>query len=158
MLLNTRMASIPSSPRHSISHMKDHQNPPLVTITSPPIASSLQYFNMRVTDRLHRYRSLKRQWNEVATAIQIDSPSTPKSESPILIPDIIQDFISSTTNKEKTSIELDPLHGVIQQDLIKLRKLIKERQKTTSESPLPKANTNKTPSRETVSYFKFLTL
>jgi len=137
--------------------MKDHQNPPLITITSPPTVSSLRYFNMRVTERLHRYRSLKRQWNEVATAVQIDFPSTPKCESPILIPDIIQDFISST-NKEKASIELDPLHSVIQQDLIKLRKLIKERQKNSSESSLLKTNTNKRPSRETVSYFKFLTL
>ena len=68
------MASIPCSNRHSVSYMRDLQIL-LQQETEYPIDSSsspttLQYFNMRVTHRLHQYRSLKRQWQEVATSSQ----------------------------------------------------------------------------------------
>jgi hypothetical protein len=117
---------------------------------------------MRVTERLHRYRSLKRQWNEISTAIQIDSSLISKSESPLPITDdiplteeenIIKDDITSRTIKEKVSIELDPLHSRIENDLIKLRKLIKTRQKKSTENLSLKTNNNHRPSGETVSYF-----
>jgi len=115
---------------------------------------------MRVTERLHRYRSLKRQWNEISTAIQIDSSLISKSESPLPITDdipltdedIIKDDSTSRTIKEKVSIELDPLHSRIENDLIKLRKLIKTRQKKSTENLSLKTNNNHRPSGETVSY------
>lgn len=121
MLLSNRMASIPSSPRHSITSIQVLQTP-------LPSSSSLQYFNMRVTDRLHRYRSIKRQWNEVAAAIQVESLLTTSAELPDILPSIKQYM------NEKTSIEIDPLHSLIQTDLIKLRKLIKARQKNLREN------------------------
>jgi hypothetical protein len=162
------MASIPSSPRHSISNVKDLQNlfeNPLISYASPAATPTLQYFNMRVTERLHRYRSMKRQWQEVATAAQNDSPLSSKPVSPLPNLDItsttqeqtvetkicdFKDYINSTRTKENSSIELNPLHSRIQTDLIKLRRLIKARQKTFSETISFKANTNNRPSGETV--------
>ena len=158
------MASIPCSPRHSISNIKDLPNlfsNHFLAVASPTTTTpSLQYFNMRVTQRLHRYRTLKRQWHEVATAVQNDPLSTPKSESPLPIPDIlpmiqeqiIERKMNDVTN-EKNSIQLDPLRSRIQRDLIKLRKLIKARQKNLSEPTSSKSITNHKSSGESVSYF-----
>ncbi|CAF2112937.1 unnamed protein product [Rotaria magnacalcarata] len=160
------MASIPCSSRPTVSYMKDikdvfesqAQNS-LVTFTSQPSATVLQYFNTRVTQRLHHYRSMKRQWQEVATFVRNNSFVTPTCDSSTSIQDVsatahdasknipgiaqksnveqkgyrINDYIATTTsgkeNDEKNSIELDPLHSRIQQDLITLRKLIKTKQK-----------------------------
>ncbi len=152
------MTSIPSSPRHSILNIKDLQKPH-ISFPSPPVAPSSQYSNMRVTDRLHRYRSLKREWNEVAATIHIDSSLTLKSDSPIPNPDIlpptheqiIQEYIAATIIKEKTSLELDPLHSQIQKDLIKLRKMIKSKRKKHSTNVSSKTNTNNRPSGDAVS-------
>jgi hypothetical protein len=149
------MASIPCSPRHSISNIKDVPNlfpNHLVSVASPSATPSLQYFNMRVTQRLHRYRTLKRQWYEVAAAVQNDSPLTSKSVSPLPIPDIlpiiqdqpigrkVNDSPSVKDNSTKTPIQLDPLHSRIQRDLLKLRKLIKARQKKLVEPVSSKLN------------------
>ncbi|CAM2713282.1 unnamed protein product [Rotaria socialis] len=160
------MASIPCSSRHTASYMKDikdrfesqAQNS-LVTFTSQPSTTVLQYFNTRVTQRLHHYRSMKRQWQEVATLVRNNSFVTPTCDSSTSFQDVpataqdtsknipgiaqklnveqksyrINDYIATTTsgkeNNEKNSIELDPLHSRIQQDLITLRKLIKTKQR-----------------------------
>lgn len=151
------MASIPCSPRHSISYMKDIQQllkRQSSNSRSQPTTTGLQYFNMRVTQRLHRYRSMKRQWQEVATSVQ-NTPLSPKCQSPIPqeitrnVPVFIaknnnevksyciNDYINSTAavatvtkeHNDKNLIELDPLHTRIQQDLIKLRKFIKAKQR-----------------------------
>ena len=127
MLLSNRMASIPCSPRHSISNIKDLRNlfsNHFISVASPPTTPSLQYFNMRVTQRLHRYRTLKRQWQEVAAAVQLDPLPTPKSESPVPIPDIlpmiqeqsVHDMTLIKENHGKNSIQLDPLRSRIQRD------------------------------------------
>ncbi|CAF2736582.1 unnamed protein product [Rotaria sp. Silwood2] len=152
MLVSSRMASIPCSPRHSASNMKDLQNilqSPLISYISPSTTPPLQYFNMRVTERLHRYRSLKRHWHDVSTAVQHESSSPSKSDSPLPILDTtpltqeqtieqkvsdVKDYITPTTismkeNNEKNSNEINPLHSRIHQDLIDLRKLIKTREK-----------------------------
>jgi hypothetical protein len=146
------MASIPSTSRKSISLLNDLQNPPVILV-STPIPSSLQYFNMRVTERLHRYRSLKRQWNEAASANQIDPISPAKPETPLPTLDIvpvtheqlIKDYINFSEMRDKNHIGFDPLHSQIQNDLIKLRRIIKSRQKKLKE------NSNNRSSGESVS-------
>ena len=130
--------------------------PPLDS-SSTPIAA-LQYFNMRVTQRLHQYRSLKRQWQEVATSVQNLSSQPSPSPVPLTFPEIlsivqettqqtqmrlqkkkpvesksysITEFLDTTNvndEQEKKTIELDPLRSRIQQDLIKLRRFIKTKQ------------------------------
>jgi hypothetical protein len=159
MLLTNRIASIPYSPGHSPSHvLKDVENP-FVSLSSSSIAPSLQYFNMRVNERLHRYRSLRRQWNEVTNAIQIETLLTPQSRSPSPIPDgssltqalFTKEYLTSIIRKEKTTIESDPLHFQIEKDLIQLRKLIKVRQKKHVENVSTKIHTNSRLSREAVS-------
>ncbi|CAF0942878.1 unnamed protein product [Rotaria sordida] len=159
------MASIPCSPRRSVSNMKDLQNlfqSPLISyVSSSSTTPPLQYFNMRVTERLHRYRSLKRHWYEVATAVQHKSSSPPKVDSPLPFPDItpfiqeqiveskvndVKDYITPTTialkeSNDKNSIEINPLHSQIQRDLIELRKLMKTRQKRHIEIIASKTNT-----------------
>jgi len=146
------MASIPSTSRKSISLLNDLQNPPVILV-STPIPSSLQYFNIRVTERLHRYRSLKRQWNEAASANQIDPISPSKPETPLPTLDIvpvtheqlIKDYINFSEMRDKNHIGFDPLHSQIQNDLIKLRRIIKSRQKKLKE------NSNNRSSGESVS-------
>lgn len=176
MLLSTRMASIPCSSRQSSSTMKDYQDlfeNQLGTFTSTSTVPPLQYFNMRVTERLHRYRSLKRQWHEVATAVQNESSSPPKADSPLFIPCITplvqeqifepkihdgKDHVGSTTiialkeNNDKNSHEVNPLHSRIQQDLIKLRRLMTARQKKRIENLSSKANANNHPFVEVMNY------
>jgi len=146
------MISIPCSFRHSISCINDIQHlyknegeNPLTNCAShrTTTKAALQYFNKRVTQRLHRYRSMKRQWQEVATSIQNIS-SLPSTCGSSIFPAIeskaysISDYINATTavndNYEENSIELDPLYSRIQQDLIKLRKLIKKKQKKLNDN------------------------
>ena len=185
MLLSNRMASIPCSSRQSLPYMrnihhgfkKQVQNP-LAHLVSPP-TTGLQYFNMRVTQRLRRYRSMKRQWQEVATSVQ-NTPLSPPCESPTPFQDIlpmaqntiknqtmspqrssidskayyINDYISATAaandNNGKSSPDFDPLHSRIQQDLIKLRRIIKKKGKFTDNTSL-KTSKNSRPSGESVS-------
>ena len=160
MLLSSRMASIPCSPRHSLTYPKELEQPsharPIsnarVVITqtsspSPSTKSGLQYFNMRVTQRLRHYRSMKKHWQELATSVQNTSLS-PTYESPVPQDSMknstqkspietrthyINDYINTTATikdySEKNSIELDPLHSRIEQDLIKLRKFMKKKQR-----------------------------
>ncbi|CAF2575360.1 unnamed protein product [Rotaria sp. Silwood2] len=134
----------------------------------PPFQSyptGLQYFNMRVTQRLRRYRSIKTQRHEVSTSVQNISALSTTCESPMSLPDIFtitQDLVKSSTvstqklasepksycindyinaitiakdNNNKNSIDLDPLNSRIQQDLIKLRKLIKASIRTAFDEP-----------------------
>ncbi len=188
MLLTSRMASIPCSSHHSISYMKDiehlfkkqSQNSQFTLIPQPTTSSGLQYFNMRVTQRLHRYRSMKKQWQEVATSVQ-NTPLSPTCESPIPQDTTknlpiqtqrptgeaktycINDYIHSTTIvkdfNEKNSIELDPLHSRIQQDLIKLRKFIKTKHKKIVDISSYKTPTSSSrPSGELVSENLYLVL
>ena len=98
---------------------KNEVENPLISFTSHPITTkaALQYFNTRVTQRLHRYRSIKRQWQEISTSIQSFSALSIKCGSSLLLPVVM-----------KNSIELDPLHSRIQQDLIELRKIIQKKQ------------------------------
>lgn len=158
------MASIPCSPRHSLTYPKDCESSQarpmsnarvIITQTSSPSSSNtksgLQYFNMRVTQRLRHYRSMKKHWQELATSVQNTSLS-PTFESPTPQQDsmknsadkssnenrthYINDYINTTMIKdcsEKNSIELDPLHSRIEQDLIKLRKFMKKKQRKTVE-------------------------
>jgi hypothetical protein len=156
------MASIPCSSHHSISYIKDIEHlfrkqtlNSQLTFVPQPTTSGLQYFNMRVTQRLRRYRSMKKQWQEVATSVQNTSLS-PTCESPVpqdttKNPPIqtqrptgeaksycINDYISAAgpakDYNERNAVELDPLHSRIQQDLIKLRKFIKSKQKKNVEN------------------------
>jgi hypothetical protein len=83
---------------------------------------------------------MKRQWQEVATSIQNIS-SLPSTCGSSIFPSIeskaysINDYINATTAvNENYEIELDPLHSRIQQDLIKLRKLIKKKQKKLNDN------------------------
>ncbi|CAF2521212.1 unnamed protein product [Rotaria sp. Silwood2] len=160
------MASIPSSSRHTLSFMKDikdvFNNPTrdsLVNFASQS-STSLQYSNMRVTQRLHRYRFMKKQWQEVATSVRNTSLLSPTCDSSTSFQDMsatlqdttknlpvitqkqnveskgyrINDYIAAATtaakdNNDKNLIDLDPLHSRIQQDLIRLRKIIKTKQK-----------------------------
>jgi hypothetical protein len=186
MLLSNRMGSIPCSSRQSLPYVrsvhhgfkKQAQNP-LAHFVSQP-TTGLQYFNMRVTQRLRRYRSMKRQWQEVATSVQ-NIPLSPPCESPTPFQDIlpmaqntiknqttstqrstfesksyyINDYISAAAaakdNNGKSSPDFDPLHSRIQQDLIKLRKIIKTKQKKFVDNTSHKTSTNSRPSGESVS-------
>jgi hypothetical protein len=135
------MISIPCSTRHSISCINDIQHLYKNQAENPTTTTAaLQYFNKRVTQRLHRYRSMKRQWQEVATSIQSMS-SLPSTCGSSIFPTIeskaysISDYINATTAvNENYEIELDPLHSRIQQDLMKLRKLIKKKQKKLNDN------------------------
>ncbi|CAF0958510.1 unnamed protein product [Rotaria sordida] len=160
------MTTVSSSSHNPVSNMKEIQHlfkkqaksifPPF-----PSYPTGLQYFNMRVTQRLHRYRSMKRRWQEVSTSVQNISALSTTCESPISLPDILtitQDIVKGATsstqktsieaksycindyinairvakdNKNKNSIDLDPLNSRIQQDLVKLRKLIKASMRMT---------------------------
>lgn len=188
MLLNNRMASIPCANRHSVSYLKDIQcafrhDPDYSTdyLRSSSPTAALQYFNMRVTQRLHRYRSLKRQWQEVATSIHYPCQSsiqlpgknfpdinasiqdTPKAKSPSKPRKLnqsksftINDVLNPTANNRKEDqetnhIELDPLHTRIQQDLIKLRKFIKNKQGKFYDGLSPKGSVEQKYSDEMVS-------
>ena len=162
------MASIRYSPGHSVANLKEIQNlfeNPLVSVVPPSPSPSLQYFNIRVTERLHRYRSLRRQWQEIATAVPpkcSSSPTTiaeppPPSQSPSIELKIftMNESTNPTTtfreNLDKTSTDNDPLHSRIQQDLFHLRRLIKARQKKISENQKVKTSTNNSrPSQESV--------
>lgn len=179
MLLNSRMASIPCSSRHSVSYTKDIQElfkkqskKSPNNYGSPTSTTGLQYFNMRITQRLHRYRSMKKHWQEVATSVQNISLS-PTCESPVpqdmtknlpnltqkssgeskiyCINDYINAMVAIKDNNEKNSVELDPLHSRIQQDLIKLRKFIKAKQRKGVDHSSLKAPTSSRPSGEAVS-------
>jgi hypothetical protein len=142
MLLNRTIASIPSTSRQSISITDDLQNPPVILVSSP-IPSSLQYFNIRVTERLHRYRSLKRQWNEATSTNQSDNPiPSPIEIEQVTHEQLIKDYVNITEIRDKNHIEFDPLHSQIQNDLIKLRRLIKSRQKKLTENASLKTNLN----------------
>ena len=174
------MASIPYSPGHSVGNLRELQNRfenPLVSVVPPSPSPSLQYFNIRVTERLHRYRSLRRQWQELATTIPSDPSWTPKCPSPPTTtvesvappppvtaqsPSIelkiftMNESANQTTtfreNLERTTAENDPLHSRIQHDLIQLRRLIKARQKKLSENQKSKVPAiNARPSHELVS-------
>lgn len=160
------MTSMPCLSHHSSSMndipqlYKNQTQNPLVAFTSNPNTTTvLQYFNKRVTQRLHHYRSMKRQWQEVATSVQSLSSVPSANGSSTHLTDLlpitqdamknltiskqksvneskaycINDYINTTTlvraNSEGTSMELDPLHSKIQQDLIKLRKLVRKQQK-----------------------------
>jgi hypothetical protein len=175
------MASIPCSSRHSVTYTKDVENlfkkqaqTPCFTFTSQPIitATGLQYFNMRITQRLRRYRSMKKEWQEVATSVQ--KTLSPTCESPIsqdatknlpvarqksnsepktyCINDYINATIAVKDNNDKNVIEIDPLHSRIQQDLIKLRKFIKAKQRKSFDNLPLKTPTSSRPSGEAVSY------
>ena len=162
MLLTVSMASIPCLSRQPTTATIDLKQPCVVLPTSPG-SPTLQYFNIRVTNRLHHYRSIKRQWNEVASTNQFDSS---KTESPVPVIEItpitheqlVKDYITATGSKEKDSTGVDPLHSRIEKDIIELRKLMKSRQKKRSEKSTSKANTHHRPSVETVSSLFFLTL
>lgn len=190
MLLNSRMASIPCSPRHSLTCTKDIESSNLkpisnarviITQTCSPSSSAtksgLQYFNMRVTQRLRHYRSMKKHWQELATSVQNTSLS-PTFESPVPQDSMknstqkspnenrthcINDYINTTATikdySEKNSIELDPLHSRIEQDLMKLRKFMKKKQRKQVEyTPSYKITTlnSQRPSGEIVSQRKWI--
>lgn len=183
------MASIPCANRHSYGYMKDIENVlrhdsnisnDYLRSSSPTAA--LQYFNMRVTQRLHRYRSLKRQWQEVASSIHYPCQSlvrlpsgnfpeinsslheTPRSKflkkqrkinetKSFTITDVLNP--NSSTNKDdsdKNHIELDPLHTRIQQDLIKLRKFIKTKQRKSTDGSTTKTSIDRKYSDEMVRF------
>ncbi|CAF1069713.1 unnamed protein product [Rotaria sordida] len=166
------MASIPSSSRHTISFMNDIKHvfnkqtrDSLVNYTSKSSTTSLQYSHMRVTQRLHRYRFMKKQWQEVATSIQNPSLLSPTCESSTYTQDTMKDlpitiqkqntepkgyrfndYIMATAaakdNNDKNLIDLNPLHLRIQQDLITLRKLIKRKQNKIIDNNSLKTYTN----------------
>jgi hypothetical protein len=159
------MALMRSAPRHSIStNTNDLQKlfpNARVSFLSSSTTGSLQFLNIRVTKRLQRYRLLKRQWDEVTTTVQNKFSSTPNFESSSPVErkgSDLNDYITrigSTTTKEireKISMELEPLHSQIHEDIFQLRGLIRERQNKLAESLSLKENTNKKPSREVVSY------
>ncbi|CAF1234275.1 unnamed protein product [Adineta steineri] len=167
------MTSMLFSPRHSIFYMNDIQDllknqseNSLITLATYPSSSTttatgLQYSNMRVTQRLHRYRSMKKQWQEVATFIQTNSSVSSTCTSSVLSSNVLpitqkstieskdyynNDCINTTIAikdiNEGNSIDLDPLYSRIQQDLIKLRKIIKNNQNKfqNNNSLLPLSN------------------
>lgn len=138
------MSSSPSSSRHFIFQTKELQNSSS-SFESPSATPSLQYFNMRVTERLHRYRSLRRQWQDGKTPLDLTLNSKPLSppttlESSALSrnPTIeLKVFSLSEQNpkeqNEKPLAENETLNKRIQQDLFNLRKLIKARQEKRAE-------------------------
>lgn len=146
----------------SISNTNDLENlfpNARVTFLSSPSTGSLQFLNIRVTKRLHRYRLLKRQWNELTTTVHNFESLLPTSD--IVSSSQAQitegkDHIPSTgdiTMKENSN-DLGPLHSQIQKDLFQLGGLIRARQKRLTETLSQKTNTTNRLSREEVSYFK----
>ncbi|UJR29137.1 hypothetical protein I4U23_010351 [Adineta vaga] len=148
----------------SVSYMTDIQKllqnqseNPLITLSSHSNSTktALKYFNMRVTQRLHRYRSMKKQWQEVATSMQNSSllSTVPPPDALIIMQDSKKNSMTSTIEikgscvsdcsnttittrdiRGRNSIDIDPLHSRIQQDLIKLRKLIKQNKSMSDEN------------------------
>ncbi|CAF3905462.1 unnamed protein product, partial [Rotaria magnacalcarata] len=166
------MSSVSESSPYSVSNMKDIDQflkRQAKCLFSPfqSYPTSSQYFNMRVSQRVQRYRSMQRKWKELPTSVQNHSSLSATSQSPTSLPDIsqitddtlkilttstqkptvetkpycINEYINAIKlakeNNNKNLIDLDPLHPRIQQDLIKLRKLIKGKQgKHTDNSSL----------------------
>jgi hypothetical protein len=173
MLLNNRLASIRCSSHQSVSCANDLSSvfPSSIECcadSSTTSVAALQHFQMRVTQRLHRYRSLKRQWQQVTTSI--GHRSSPLSIRPPTLPStgvvsLVQHATRSRTigqsnvsTDDKTyslsdvlnatstapirdeqlisSVELDPLHTRIQQDLMKLRRFMKIKQNKNASPPM----------------------
>lgn len=155
MLLTVSMASIPCLSRQPMPNIKDVKQP-FDTIPTAAGTPALQYFNIRVTERLHRYRSLKRQWNEVASNGQYDLVKSETAElmtemTPISHEQLIKDYITTSSLKEKDATGNDPLRSQIQSDLMQLRKLIRSHRKKRAEKVSSKVNTHHRPSGENVS-------
>lgn len=168
MLLNSKISSMPCLSRQNASYMNDIKDvlknqvqSSLINLRSQQSTTVLQYFNTRVTQRLHHYRSMKREWQEIATFIRNNSFLSPKYDYttslqnistleqhkrkplPMITPksNIVSkscQFNSSVVigstekeNNDNHSVKTDPLHNRIQQDLITLRKLIKTKQRKT---------------------------
>lgn len=179
MLLNSRMTTGPLSSDHSVSKMenikqifKTQAKSPFSSFQSYPAMPDLRYFNMRVIQRLHRYRSVRRPWPDMSTPLQNSSYACTNCESPLIYPDVlsitpdtvkcsnastqksaiepkpyfINDYINATTlakdASKKNSLELDPLHSSIQQDLITLRRLLKVKQRKFNDNTSVKTRSN----------------
>lgn len=177
MLIKNKMPSIPSSPHRSISNIKDLQNlfeNPLTSCLSRSPTPPLQFFNMRVTERLHRYRTLKRHWHEVAIATKQESSSPTRSDSrpsstevPVSTHELlvepklmdVKDYIPSITTIgakdiiEKNPLEFRPPHSRIEEDLIKLRRYMKETQKKRFEMIPSKSSVTNQQSGEVINQF-----
>lgn len=151
--LNRQIPPIRSCPSLCVTDLQkllgNQLENPLINLATNTTSTkkTLQYFNMRVTQRLHRYRSMKKQWQEVATSEQ--------SILSVLPPDdllIIRDPMKNTnlpawrsladsktscvSDCSQTTAITDPLHSRIQQDLMKLRKVIKQN-RTKSDETIP---------------------
>ena len=114
-----------------------------VSYISPSPTGSLQYLNIRVTERLHRYRLLKRQWHDPQPAAQ-NSRSSANAESASPTSDDVSSSCeqngrgakdprvstaAAQTSGQRTSMKLEPLRLQIEQDILQLRKMIRTRQK-----------------------------
>ena len=93
-----------------------------VAYISPSTTGSLHYLNIRVTERLHRYRILKRQWNDLQSTNSI-------SDSSSSIPEQKEHVTPPTRIPAKNSVKLEPLRSQIQHDLLQLRKIVRIKQK-----------------------------
>ncbi|CAF0796781.1 unnamed protein product [Adineta ricciae] len=105
-----------------LKHVSDLFPNAQVAYISPSTTGSLHYLNIRVTERLHRYRLLKRQWND----LQLTNST---SDSRSSIPEQKEHVIPPTRILAKNSIKLEPLRSQIQHDLLQLRKIVRIKQK-----------------------------
>lgn len=138
---------------------------------SPSSTPALQYYNLRLTERLHRYRSLRRQWQEISTIIPHESVSRSKCSSPVITNDFhlseqnpsielkvftLNDQMNSTTStmttilrekNERSNHENDLLNTRIQNDLFELRRVIQVQQKKSGKSRINSQRSNETVSK-----------
>ncbi|CAF0960568.1 unnamed protein product [Adineta ricciae] len=143
--LNSQVPPIRSCPSLCATDLQqllgNQSENPLINLATHATSTkkALNHFNMRVTQRLHRYRSMKKQWQEVATSKQSILSLLP-SDDLLVIQDsmkntnwsskhsLVDSKVSSVSDCSQTTVVTDPLHSKIRQDLMKLRKVIKQNQ------------------------------
>ncbi|UJR20548.1 hypothetical protein I4U23_023675 [Adineta vaga] len=141
----------------SITDLKDVQTlfpNAQVSYVSPSTTGSLHYLNIRVTERLHRYRLLKRQWNDLqptnSNSNISDNTSLIQDPKEYVIP--LARTIIGKESKKKSSIKLEPLRSQIQQDLLQLRKTIRTKQNKLPDNMCAKIRTkNRSIQEKTIS-------
>ena len=143
--LNSQVPPIGSCPSLCMTDLqqllRNRSENPLINLATHATSTkkALNHFNMRVTQRLHRYRSMKKQWQEVATSKQSTLSILPRDDLLVIQDPMKNGNLSSKRSlvDSKTSCVsdcsqitgvTDPLHSKIRQDLMKLRKIINQNQ------------------------------
>lgn len=162
------MSSIPCPTHQSASFVTDlqallqtHSRNPLIALTSSSTTKKtvLKFFNARVTQRLHRYRSMKKQWQggappdvpDVTKAFVLANPKSLTEPRGSCTSDSLCTAMTVRDMREKSSSESNLLNARIQQDLVKLRRFTNHKRKDGDDHVSFVSMTSSRPLGDTVS-------